>query len=292
MSWRRRALWAALALALAVVAAVALNTWRGMMGWTVTVHAPAELAATLRPAYEVTRPPGDGPFPTALLFSGCDGPKDNLRRLAGTLRRIGWASLIVDSHGPRDYDHAQLWRLICTGQLLTGTERAGDVAVAVDDARALAFVDPDRLALVGASHGGWAVLDFLALHATGEPPPILTTWPASFATRGLDGVRAAVLFYPYCGPTSRMQLVEWRAPVALQFLLVADDSVVDETDCARLAAGLAGRGMPIELYRLRGVTHGFDQEAKAPLSTLEFSPEAAAAARWAVARFLARHAPP
>lgn len=99
-----------------------------------TVHAPDALAAKLRQGFTVSEPAGDGPFPTALLVSGCDGPKDNLVRLATTRRAAGWAAVIVDSHGPRGYDHAQRWRLICTGQLLTGSERAGDVAVALDAA--------------------------------------------------------------------------------------------------------------------------------------------------------------
>jgi len=288
--WRRRALLAVAGVALALAAALALNTWRGAVGWSVTTHLPAELAATLRPAYAVTTPPGEGPFPTALLFSGCDGPKDNLRRLARTLRRAGWASVVVDSHGPRGFDHAQLWRLICTGQLLTGTERAGDVAVALDDVRAMPFVDAERMALIGASHGGWAILDFLALEATGEPAPILEAWPASVEANGLDGVGAAVLLYPYCGPTSRMRQVEWRAAPALLFLLVADDTITDEEACRKVASELRRRGTAVDLEVLQGVTHGFDQRQKAPLTTLDFAPEAAAAARRATADFVARHA--
>jgi dienelactone hydrolase len=287
---RRRWLSVVAAAILALVGGLALNTWRGAMGWALTERSPDELAAELRPAYSVTRPPGDGPFATALLFSGCDGPKDNLERMARALRRAGWASVVVDSHGPRGYDHAQLWRLICAAQLLTGTERAADVAVALDDVRAMAFVDADRLALIGASHGGWAILDFLALQATGEPPPTLTAWPASLEARGLQGVGAAVLFYPYCGPISRMRQVAWRAPLALRFVLVADDAIVDETDCVTVAAELRRRDMQVEVDMLRGVTHGFDQREKSALSTLAFAPAAAAATRRKTVDFLARHA--
>ncbi len=175
--WRRRLVLTAVAVAVLGVV-LALNTWRGVVGWSVTAPTPEALAAKLRPAFTVTRPPGDGPC---------------------------------------GYDHAQRWRLICSGQLLTGSERAGDVAVALDAVRAMAFVDPDRLALIGASHGGWAVLDLLALHAAGEAPPIREAWPESLARRGLAGVNAAVLFYPYCGPLSRAARAEWDTPPALAF---------------------------------------------------------------------------
>jgi dienelactone hydrolase len=273
---RRRALLAAIALAVVATLAGAfgLNTLRAWLGWSAAAYAPADLAAQLRPGYVVTRPAGDGPFPTALLLSGCDGPKDNLTRLAERLAAAGWASVVVDSHGPRGLGEAEQWRLVCAGQLLTGSERAGDVAVALDDVRGMGFVDPERLALIGASHGGWAVLDLLALAAADEPPPILRAWPASLAERGLAGVRAAVLFYPYCGPLSLAAQTERLAPVPLLFLLVEGDRIAAETECTALAETRRAGGTPVEVEVFEGVTHGFDQADKAPLSALAYDPEA------------------
>lgn len=98
-------------------------------GLTVARVMPAELSAQLSPAYRLTTPEGEGPFPTALLFSGCDGPRDNLGTWATALAEAGWASFSVDSHRPRNLTEFELWRLDCAGQLLSGQERAGDVAV-------------------------------------------------------------------------------------------------------------------------------------------------------------------
>ena len=165
---------------------------------------PEPLSARLKPAYRSYTPQGSGPWPTALLFSGCDGPKDNMERWAKELTAQGYAAVIVDSHGPRGYNDAQLWRLICIGQLLPGPERAGDVAVAIEDARAMPFVDPEHIVLMGASHGGWAVLDMLSLHGQGKSPHNLTRWPASIRKNGLSGVAGMVLLYPYCGVASQV----------------------------------------------------------------------------------------
>src|SRR6056297_150467 len=161
----------------AALLALAVNTWRGAAGRPVSRTTPEARSALLAPAYRIARPDGAGPFPTLLLFSGCDGPKDNMDRWAAMAVSEGWATVIVDSHGPRGLDDWQLWRLICAGQLLTGQERAGDVAVALSDARALPFVDAGRIALLGASHGGWSVLELLALQGAGKVPPSLTAWP-------------------------------------------------------------------------------------------------------------------
>lgn len=261
-----------------LAAAVGLNTLRAWLGWSAVSYAPDELAAKLRPGYAVTRPAGDGPFPTALLLSGCDGPKGNLDRLAAALAAAGWASVVVDSHGPRGLETAEQWRLVCAGQLLTGTERAADLAVALDDVRRLDFVDPDRVALVGASHGGWAVLDLLALAHAGEPPPILRTWPGGIAANGLAGLRAAVLFYPYCGALSRAAEPGWTTEAPLLFLLVVNDRIAPEADCLALVERLRARGAAVEVASFEGVTHGFDQREKSALSTLRYDADATARA--------------
>ena len=190
----------------------------------------------------VTLPARAGPFPVALLFSGCDGPKDNLDRLAAALVTQGWGAVIVDSHAPRGMDRAEVWRFVCSGVTLPGAERAADVAVAIADARALPGVDPERIALVGASHGGWAVLDLLALAGTGERPWGLTEWPGGSPEATLAGVTQAVLYYPYCGFPSVVAGKGWQADIPMLMLLVESDSIADETDCAALAARMAAAG--------------------------------------------------
>ena len=99
----------------------------------------------------------------------------------------GWAAIAVDSHGPRDFVDSDIWRLICAGQLLMGSERAGDVLVSIYDARRLPFVDPDRLALVGASHGGWAIMELLAFEKVWRLPFNLTALPEGAVEQGFAG---------------------------------------------------------------------------------------------------------
>ena len=127
-----RRIWLWIGLAVAVIAIlVAVNSFRGRLGWTAVVQTPADLAQQIAPGFIWVVPEGEGPFPAAMLLSGCDGPQSNLNRLAAELAAAGWLSVIVDSHGPRGLDDAQLWRLVCAGQILNGAERASDIAVAL-----------------------------------------------------------------------------------------------------------------------------------------------------------------
>lgn len=285
---RRGMIWIALGISAALLLAVAANTLGRYTGLTIARTSPDALSALLSPHYRITRPEGDGPFPTALLFSGCDGPRDNLDRWTAELTARGWATVVVDSHTPRNFGDYQIWRLICAGQLLTGAERAGDIAAAVSDARALPFIDPSRIALVGASHGGWAILEFLSLADHGEIPPSLDSWPSAPSANPLDGIAAAVLLYPYCGQLSRVARRGWRSPVPTLFLLVENDAIADEAACLRLAREEAARGLPVETEVYAGVTHGFDQQEKAILSTLRFDEAATEAALARAGAFLER----
>jgi len=126
------------AAAAVVTLAVAGSTLSSLMGWSARPQTPAALERMLSEGFAFSPPPGAATgarAPTALLLSGCDGPKDNLPRWTAALNAAGWATLVVDSHGPRGLDADQRWRLVCAGQVLPGPERAGDVAVAIDAAR-------------------------------------------------------------------------------------------------------------------------------------------------------------
>ncbi len=253
-----------------VVLAVAGNSLAHYQGWGVHRMQPEALAAKLRPYYRIAKPAGDGRFPTALLYSGCDGPKDNLDRWAAMLNAHGWAAIIVDSHTPRGFGDHDVWRLICAGQMFMGSERAGDVLVSLADARRMRFVDPDRIVLVGASHGGWAIMDLLALDPPRRLPFNLAALPDDPEDDPLAGVAGTILLYPYCGPANRAAHGGWRRPVPTLFVLSKDDAIADADDCLAIAQGLETRGSPVQTLVLSGVTHAFDQQDRAALSTLVF----------------------
>ena len=267
--------------------AVGGNVLSRYRGWTVERLEPDALSALLAPAYRVMKPDGAGPFPTALLFSGCDGPRDNVLRWAERLNREGWAAVVVDSHGPRGLLDHEVWRLVCAGQVLLGSERAGDVLIAIDDVRRMPFADPERIALVGASHGGWAIMDLLAMDPPERLPYNLARLRADAPADPLAGVVGAILLYPYCGEASLARPDGWRRALPVLFVLSRDDYVAPSGRCVEIADALKARGLPVETVVLEGVTHGFDQEERSAFSPLEFDPAATERALEAGTAFLA-----
>ena len=269
------------------VAVIAANTTLRYLGLTVAPKAPEELSAALRQYYRVAKPEGPGPFPTALLFSGCDGPQDNLDRWSAMLVDNGWAAVVVDSHGPRDYQDFEVWRLICAGQLLFGSERAGDVLIAINDALHATFVDRNAIVLIGASHGGWAIMELLAFEQAWELPPGLTELPDAIPVRNpLESIVGQILLYPYCGIANRARKEGWRHPSPTLFLLSGNDMIAPAEDCLKVIDILEERGLPVETHVFESVTHGFDQSSRSSLSPLEYDAAATAEALQIGADFL------
>jgi dienelactone hydrolase len=230
-------------------------------------------------------PPGEGPFPTGMIHSGCDGPRDNVVRWAEMLNAEGWAAVIVDSHAPRGFTEGEIWRVVCAGQMFMGSARAGDVLVSLADARRMPFVDPDTMVLIGSSHGGWAIMDLLALDPPRRLPFNLAALPEGPADP-LAGVVGTILLYPYCGPANRARRDGWARPVPTLFLLSADDMVAPTAPCLAIAETLAARGVPVETRLFEGVTHGFDQAERSEFSPLAFDAAATAEALAAGTAFL------
>jgi len=135
-------------------------------------------------------------------------------------------------------------------------------------------VDPSRLVALGASHGGWTVLDFLTLVAGDDPPPGLTAWPEGTADAAQAGLAAAITLYPYCGAASRVGAQGWDWPGPVTMILVAGDTITGDAPCRDLAARMGRAGRAVDLTVIDGVTHGFDQQDRSALSPLRFDDDA------------------
>ncbi|AGT11146.1 dienelactone hydrolase family protein [Paracoccus aminophilus] len=266
---RKRVLIGGLIVLGVLIAALAGNTARNAARWQPLTETPTERAALLAPGWRLVKPEGPGPFKAAVLMSGCDGVHDNMDLWAGEMVRLGRAALIVDSHGPRGLDQLQAWRAVCAGQVLTGAERAGDIAVAIKALSSLPEIDPHEIALIGASHGGWSVMELLDLLGSDAPPPGLSDWPEPRAVLSAR-IGPAVMLYPYCGLLSGAAEARWPAQVRGLMLLSQNDSIVDPQKCRTMSEGLIALGDEVEVVTLAGADHGFDQNDRSFLSTLKF----------------------
>jgi dienelactone hydrolase len=259
---RRRVVAIALvALAVLLIAGgVLAHGW--FRGWFVSRLTPADLDRLLEPTYEVLRPEGDGPFPAIVQLSGCAGVWENQRTWARVFRDAGWVSVLSDSVAARGLS----WESVCGGTHLLGSERAGDVLVALAHARELPFVDRERIVLAGWSHGGWAIMDLLAMDPPRELPHNLSEMPAG----GLSGLVGLLFVYPYCGFGTRSETWSTRAPA--MFLMAEHDEVVSTEDCLELASALEAEGHRVRIEILEGALHSFDEPVCADGRTDKYDP--------------------
>jgi dienelactone hydrolase len=260
-----------------------LNVARHAAGWTLVEDTPEERVLRLEPHWRRVAPEQGPPSGAAVLLSGCDGPRDNMDYWAAQLVADGRAALIVDSHAPRGLDRLAHWRFVCMAQALPGAQRAGDLAVA------LAEIEADDVVLLGASHGGWSIMEFVQLAATGETPPGLTRWPTDPGGL-LHRVSAIVLLYPYCGMLNGAEAPAWAEAPPTLMVLAAQDSVVSTPACLERAMAFSAAGGEVEVVTVADADHGFDQKERSVFSTLSFDADKRAEARAAVADFLGRHA--
>ena len=267
-----------------IVLGFALNTGRQYLGWSPFDETPETRSERLAEHWRLVRPEGPGPFPAAILLSGCDGVRDNMDYWAALFVETGRAALIVDSHTPRGLDELESWRLVCAGQALSGAERAGDIAVALDALSEMEDVSDDVI-LFGASHGGWTVMEFVTHAAAGEIPPGLERWPEEPEAL-LDRVSALVLLYPYCGVLNGSTPDQWQTVPPTLFVLAENDTIVSPPDCIALAENLDPTAAAVKIAILSGAGHGFDQREKSALSTLAFDAEQRDRAREIVLEFL------
>ena len=164
----------------AFVAILALA--RSTVSETVTFDVVPALSDSVTLSAELIKPEGAGPFPAVVLMHGCSGlwrPWGDL--WAGRLVRWGYVTVQVDSFGPRDYPDG-----ICDTPLVVDSmTRAADAHAAKDLLKGLSFVDGERIAVMGMSHGGTATLSAVEnTYFVKLPRP--------------DPFRAAIALYPWC----------------------------------------------------------------------------------------------
>jgi dienelactone hydrolase len=219
----------------------------------------ADRAARLSPNFTIVQPEahdfGQGPFPTTIMMHGCGDQKGPQIDYARAAARHGVASIIVDSYTSRRISKAEAAGLVCAGLRLWGRERAGDVFAALHFARQQRWVDANRLSLSGWSHGGWSVMDTLALGTQVGTHAGIT----DLSDDELDGVGSAFLVYPWCGAGAQTPSKGWIKPVRAVMLLAEKDSVAGVRFPLRALAAAAKSGAKTESVVYAGATHCFDE---------------------------------
>lgn len=267
---------------------VAWMLWRRLTGQHLARLENKRRRALIEPYVAMLYPPGEGPHPLVIILHGCGGVRRVSHAYAEAAVKAGCAAMIVDSLTPRGIDYEMALAQVCTGRVLWGRERAGDLYAALDIAREDPRLDPARIVLAGWSHGAWAILDALALDHDGQAPDGMKRAPDA----PFKGVTGIFLLYPYA---SRPALVRRKAiepPGPVEAILVEHDSMASETDAAAVLERAKKDGASVRWSTYGGVTHAFDEPDHHPQSLLRYDSEATAMAKTQFVAFLKRRLNP
>ncbi len=199
-------------------------------------------------AGELRQPVGDGPFPAVVLVHGSGGVGGNVDRWAVELNHFGVAAFILDCFSGRGIRST-----------IPDQSRLGSLAMIFDTYRALEFlvkqssIDPNRIALMGFSKGGFATL-----YAS------MKRFQGYFAPPGAEFV-AYLPFYPRCDiPFFQDEDVADRP---IRIFHGEDDDWVPVEPVRRYVARLQAAGKDVSLTTYPGARHAFDSTTCPPVFT-------------------------
>lgn len=214
----------------------------------------------------LTKPEGIGPFPAVVMLHGCSGVqrfKTQFESWANRLVGWGYVPLIVDSFVPRGIND------VCNNPLSTIIlrTRSHDAYDAKSYLSELPYVDRNRIAVMGWSHGGISVLTIVEnLYEYNSP------------------FKAAIAFYPWCS-----FLVQPNAP--LMILIGESDDWTPAHRCRQAMPSMeTEHEIILKIYP--GAYHDFDNEGSDELyknHRLKYDPMAAADAIVRVKDFFAKY---
>jgi len=178
-------------------------------------------------------PKGNSPAAAVILMEGCRGLRPFLSSWAKAISSWGYAALLVDSFGLRDDKEA------CTVQALRqeSSQIVYHAFGALEFLSRQEFVDPDRIAVMGWSTGGFL-------------QTILEDGAQSLFDRSF---KAAVAFYPYCRLAS-----SGRFTAPLLILVGGKDDWSLAADCERMTKSSQNGRFPTKLFIYPNAYNAFD----------------------------------
>jgi len=204
----------------------------------------------------IHRPTGAGPFPALAVVHSCGGLRQEIRDWTKLALERGYVVFVIDSLGPRGFQNG------CYPPNWVPTSRgAKDALQAREHLRKFAFVDQDRVALVGFSWGAMVGL--------------LVSSSAVASQLSPSRYGAVVSFYPACYFPGRGQLpeFEWlRADVdkPLLVLMGDQDNETPPAECIPRLEKLTQKGAPVEWHLYPATTHCWDCSSLHNLSKTDF----------------------
>jgi len=218
----------------------------------------AAWGAKIAAASTLFKPSGPGPFPVALILHGCGGKTPFLEAYARVAVEAGWAAIVVDSFKPRGLSTLDAKLFVCTGTVLQGLKRSGDIFAVMTWLEGQPWADANRLFLAGWSHGAWSIMDGYAIGANAaRATGVADADPLKLRAR----VKGALLVYPYASYPSLTSSRGWGAQGPKVFAVVGGkDQVVGWKYPQKALERLKRDGLSVDTAFHADATHAFDDD--------------------------------
>lgn len=251
------------------VALVALGMLMPVQAFAETVE---QRIARLAPHYTVRHPAhATERGAVVIMMHGCGGPRPFIDAMADEAAAAGATAIVVDSFAPRRISRVAAYATVCTGARLQGRERAGDLYATIAWARQQSWADPNRISAMGWSHGGWTIMDALALRSGEEMRR--ATGLEDLSGEPLEGLAATMIVYPYAGVGTYTGHREWRIAPRSTAIIAERDYIVGSTRVA--LERQRSRGAPLNILLFPNATHAFEDQEAADLR-VRYNPAATA----------------
>ena len=234
----------------------------------------------LEPDITIYGPQDDEVRPAVVLFHGCGGMRPHVHLYAEAVGALGIRAYVVDSFKPRGWDRNFAVTLICSGAVLQGYERSGDVLATLWGLKQSGRVDMSQVILAGFSHGGWSIMDLMTEPLTKSGEAKIKDPDPSLA----DSVAGVFLVYPYINFPARSNRHKWvRAPKT--FAVLADrDHLTPIKHSGKIFRNIQAGGAAVETLEL-DASHAFDEQDNKGM-IMHFSEEAMHLSMDALVRFV------
>jgi len=208
----------------------------------------------LESGVEAFGPDDDRPRPAMIMFHGCGGLRPHVKLYAEAAAVTGIRIFVVDSFQPRGWGRTFAVSMICTGMVLQGYERSGDVLAALWGVSQRKDVDASNLMLFGESHGGWSVMDLMTEKLT-RPGEARIQNPDP---KWLAGVKGLFLVYPYINFPARTNFNRWHYRPRIFTVAAELDHLTPYAHTIKAMDKLKADGVPVQTLSLNA-THAFDE---------------------------------
>lgn len=193
--------------------------------------------------------------PAIVLFHGCGGLRPHIHLYAQAAALTGVRAYVVDSFAPRGWDRNFAVSLICTGMVMQGYERSGDVLSVLWGLKQSGKVDMANIILAGFSHGGWSIMDLMTQRLEKPGEAKLADPDASLA----EAVKGLFLVYPYINFPARSNTRAWVRHPKTFVVMAEKDHLTPLKHAQKIFSNVKAGGAPVETLSLPA-SHAFDEE--------------------------------